>query len=76
MLTDGYQVYHTVEKELEDLTIAECWVHARRRFDEALKTIPASTQKKSEAYIIMKQIQTIYREEGKLKELSSEERLK
>lgn len=76
MLTDGYQVYHTVEKELEDLTIAGCWVNARRRFDEALKTIPASTQKKSEAYIIMKQIQTIYREEGKLKELSSEERLK
>ncbi len=75
-VTDGYQVYHTVEKELEDLTIAECWVHARRRFDEALKTIPASTQKKSEAYIIMKQIQAIYREEGKLKELSSEERLK
>lgn len=33
-------------KELEDLTIAGCWVHARRRFDEALKTIPASTQKK------------------------------
>ena len=75
-VTDGYQVYHTVEKELEDLTIAGCWVHARRRFDEALKTIPASTQKKSEAYIIMKQIQAIYREEGKLKELSSEERLK
>lgn len=75
-MTDGYQVYHTVEKELEDLTIAGCWVHARRRFDEALKTIPASTQKKSEAYIIMKQIQAIYREEGKLKELSSEERLK
>lgn len=75
-VTDGYQVYHTAEKELEYLTIAGCWVHARRRFDEALKTIPASTQKKSEAYIIMKQIQAIYREEGKLKELSSEEQLK
>lgn len=75
-VTDGYQVYHTVEKELEDLTIAGCWVHGRRRFDEALKTIPASAQKNSEAYIIMKQIQAIYREEGKLKELSSDERLK
>ena len=75
-VTDGYQVYHTVEKELEDLTIAGCWVHARRRFDEALKTIPSSAQKNSEAYIIMKQIQAIYREEGKLKDLSSDERLK
>ena len=29
-VTDGYQVYHTVEKELEDLTIAGCWVHYPR----------------------------------------------
>ena len=29
------QVYHNVENELEDLTIAGCWVHCRRRFDEA-----------------------------------------
>lgn len=75
-VTDGYQVYHTVEKELEDLTIAGCWVHARRRFDEALKVIPKDLQKGTESYLVMKQIQAIYREEGKLKDLSSEERLK
>ena len=74
-LTDGYQVYHTLAKEKEDLTIAGCWVHCRRRFDEALKTIPKSAQKNSESYLLMKQIQSIYREEGKLKELSGEERL-
>ena len=74
-LTDGYQVYHTLEKEKEDLTIAGCWVHCRRRFDESLKTVPKSVQKDSESYLLMKQIQAIYREEGKLKELSSEERL-
>lgn len=75
-VTDGYQVYHTVEKELGDLTIAGCWVHARRRFDEALKVIPKDLQKGAESYLVMKQIQAIYREEGKLKDLSSEERLK
>lgn len=75
-VTDGCQEYHTLEKEIEELTIAGCWVHARRRFDEALKTIPESGCKKSMSYLIMKQIQAIYREEGKLKELSSEERLK
>lgn len=73
-VTDGYQVYHTVEKQLEDLTIAGCWVHARRRFDEALKLVKEN-QKKSDAYMVMKQIQAIYREEGKLKDLSSDERL-
>lgn len=75
-VTDGYQVYHTVEKELEELTIAGCWVHARRRFDEALKTLPQQVRKKSIAHLVMKQIQAIYREEGKLTDLSSEERLK
>ena len=75
-VTDGYQVYHTLEKELEELTIAGCWVHCRRRFDEALKLISKSHQKESDAFLLMKQIQAIYREEGKLKELSSDERLK
>ena len=75
-VTDGCQVYHTVEKELEELTITGCWVHARRRFDEALKTLPQQVRKKSIAHLVMKQIQAIYREEGKLTDLSSEERLK
>ena len=75
-VTDGYQVYHTLEKELEELTIAGCWVHCRRRFDEALKLIPKSCQKESNVFLLMKQIQAIYREEGKLKDLSSDERLK
>ena len=35
-VTDGYQVYHTLEKEKEDLMIAECWVHCRRKSHEAL----------------------------------------
>lgn len=75
-VTDGYQVYHTLEKELEELTIAGCWVHCRRRFDEALKLVPKSYQKESNAFLLMKQIQAIYREEGKLNELPSGERFK
>ncbi len=74
-VTDGYQVYHTVEKELEELTIAGCWEHGRRRFEEELTTHDKKHQSKTTAYLVMKQIQAIYREEGKLKELSSKERL-
>ena len=74
-VTDGYQVYHTIEKECEDLQIAGCWVHARRKFDEALTVIPKAHRNKSDAFLVIKQIQAIYREEGKLNELSSEERL-
>ena len=74
-VTDGYQVYHTLEKEKEDLTIAGCWVHGRRKFEEALATIPAEGKKESVTWLVMKQIQAIYREEGKLKNLPSKERL-
>lgn len=75
-VTDGYQVYHSAEKTLEHVTIAGCWVHARRYFDEALKIIPKAVRSKSWGYLVMKQIQAIYREEGKLKDLKTEERLK
>lgn len=75
-MTDGYQAYHTLEKEMEELAIVGCWVHCRRRFDEALKLIPKSYQKGSDVFLLMKQIQAIYREEGKLDTLSPDERLK
>lgn len=74
-VTDGYQVYHTLEKEKENLSIAGCWVHGRRRFDEALKVLPKEARSKSGAYLVMKQIQAIYREEGKLQALCPQERL-
>ncbi|MEG0836200.1 MAG: IS66 family transposase [Christensenellaceae bacterium] len=75
-VTDGYQVYHTIEKEREDLKIAGCWAHARRRFDEAVKALPKSSQKNALAYLALKQIQAIYREENKLSDMTLEERLK
>lgn len=74
-VTDGYQVYHTLAKEKEDLRIAGCWVHCRRKFHEALEIIPKDLRKQSVLYLLMNQIRAIYREEGKLSELTSDERL-
>ena len=73
-VTDGYQVYHTVENEREDLKIAGCWSHARRRFDEAVKALPKAKQKDSRAYLALTMIQAIYREERLLKGLPAKER--
>ena len=75
-MTDGYQVYHTLEAEREDLTIAGCWAHSRRYFDEALKALPKARRNDSLAYLALKQIQAIYREEKKLAEESAAKRLK
>ena len=73
-VTDGYQVYHTIENEREDLKIAGCWSHARRRFDEAVKALPKTKRKDSLAYLALSMIQAIYREEKQLRELSAQER--
>lgn len=69
------RLYPQSGKEREDLRIAGCWVHARRKFDEAMNVVPKEQRKKSNAYLVMKQIQAIYREEGKLQELLPDERL-
>ena len=73
-VTDGYQVYHMIEAEREDLKIAGCWSHVRRRFDEAVKALPKAKQKDSRAYLALTMIQAIYREEKLLKDLPAEER--
>ena len=75
-VTDGYQVYHSLEKEVEELKIAGCWVHCRRYFEEAWEVIGKPKNPEVMSYLVMKQIQAIYREEGKLKDISPADRLK
>jgi len=74
-VTDGYQVYHTIENEREDLKIAGCYAHARRRFDEALKALPSGSRKGSLAYKALAMIQAIYNADNALKDLPPDERL-
>ena len=44
--TDGYAGYHDLG---EDITVVGCWAHARRKFDEAVKSLPKSKAKGSSA---------------------------
>lgn len=76
VVTDGYQVYHSLEKEIENLRIAGCWSHARRRFANVVKTLGKEKSKGTLAYDALKQIAAIYKVEGLLTELSPEERQK
>ena len=73
-VTDGYQVYHNIEKEVEGLKIAGCWAHCRRGYDEVSKDAPKA-EDRSLAKIALKMIQAIYREDKKYKESSAKERL-
>lgn len=74
-VTDGYQVYHTLEGERQDLTIAGCWAHARRRYDEALKALPKDKRKDSLANTALKMIRAIYKANEALESFPSKERL-
>ena len=44
--TDGYAGYHDLG---EDITVVGCWAHMRRKFDEAVKSLPKGKTKGSSA---------------------------
>lgn len=44
--TDGYSGYHGFSK---DIIVVGCWAHARRKFDEAVKSLPKDKKKGSSA---------------------------
>ena len=44
--TDGYAGYHDLG---EKITVVGCWAHARRKFDEAVKSLPKGKSKGSSA---------------------------
>lgn len=59
VVTDGYQVYHKLEKEREDLNVAGCWIHARRPYAEFIKSVGIQAAKGSiaqEAYDMITEI--------------------
>lgn len=73
-VTDGYQAYHSIDKEREDLIVAGCWAHARRGFADVVKTLPGD-KKETTAYKALQLIQTMYRYESTYVELQPDKRL-
>lgn len=76
VITDGYQVYHKLGNEREDLKIAGCWIHARRPFAEFIKSIRPESSKGSVAQEAYDKITELLHLDNDLDDLSSEERLK
>lgn len=77
--TDALQQYHLIEKKSPGIINANCWVHARRDYADAIKAMPKDNpeaMKQSIAYQALRRISTIFDLEGALKSLSPEERLK
>lgn len=76
LVTDGYEVYHGIErKKTEEIQVAGCWVHAKRKFSNVKKAgkSPACEERLSEK--IIAKISRIFHEDNKLDMLPPEERL-
>jgi len=44
LVTDGYQVYHTLQDERpDDIIVAGCWTHTKRKWAEIVKSVGAKT---------------------------------
>ena len=77
LMTDGYQVYHTVSGERGDtLKVAGCWAHVKRRFANQVKSMGVKTAYGTIADEGNKRIAAIYHVDNMYKSKSDEERLK
>ena len=71
--TDGYQGYHSLP---EDITVVGCWAHARRKFDEAVKSLPNGKAKGSSASQGLTYCNLLFGIEQEIAELTAERRYK
>ena len=74
LVCDGYQVYHGIESDMENLTAAGCWSHARRPFAEVVKSLGKEKAKNTVAYEVLIRIKQIYHEDNILLKLPPGER--
>jgi hypothetical protein len=68
---DGYDAYHSLE---QGVTVIGCWAHARRKIDEALKTLPEQARKESGAMEGMVFCDRLFALERQLAQLDARER--
>ena len=78
VVTDGYQVYHTLENQREDLQVAGCWIHAKRKFAEIVKTSDSEDLSKENivAAEAVKRISKMFHEDNQLDNLSKTDKEK
>lgn len=74
VITDGYQVYHTIDDERQDLKVGGCWVHARRPFADFIKSVDEKQAKGTIAYEAYVKITQIMHEDNRLDDLPSSDR--
>lgn len=70
---DGYDGYHKLP---ESINVVGCWAHVRRKFDEALKALPANGREDSLALVGKRYCDRLFELEREFAELPPEKRHK
>ena len=78
IVTDGYQSYHGLAKESKDrIRVAGCWIHALRKYKDAIKAMDKAGQNTAAGTLAAKaieMIQDIMHKDNLMNDLSPEER--
>ncbi len=76
LVTDGYQVYHTLEKKREGLKVSGCWIHSKRKYTEIVKALGTNKPDGIIAAEAEAKISKIFHENNLLDDLPKRERKK
>ena len=68
---DGYDGYHKLQ---EGITVVGCWAHLRRKFDEALKSLPENAREGSLALVGKRYCDRLFVLEREFADFSPEQR--
>jgi len=68
---DGYEGYHKLPA---NIVVVGCWSHCRRKYDEALKSLPEKEREGSTALLGLQYCDKLFEIERKLSESAPEER--
>jgi len=68
---DGYDGYHKLK---DDIIVIGCWAHARRKFDEALKSLPVKDRDGSNPSVGKRYCDKLFKLEESYAGLTSDER--
>lgn len=74
LVTDGYPVYHSLEKQKDDLKVAGCWGHAKRKFAELVKATGIPELDGTVAAQGVKQISALFHLDGQYDESKDKDR--
>ena len=65
VICDDYSGYDKLRKNKDNIKLQRCWAHARRKYMDILKAMPADVRKKSIAFNIVSKMDKLFKIEEK-----------